>query len=66
MLTSAWQYNDGGRDDLALPGLLPLRNVSPAEFRRHGTVLDSWRLLDKDALGAVVEYLVLGFGASLA
>jgi UDPglucose 6-dehydrogenase len=39
------------------------RDISPKEFKRHGTVLDCWRLLDKDALGAVVEYLALGFGA---
>jgi hypothetical protein len=25
-------------------------------------VLDCWRLLDKEAVGAVVEYVALGFG----
>ena len=39
------------------------REISPKDFKRHGTVLDCWRLLDKDAVGAVVEYLALGFGA---
>ncbi len=39
------------------------RNLSPGEFKRHSTVLDCWRLLDRDAVGAVVEYLALGFGA---
>jgi UDPglucose 6-dehydrogenase len=39
------------------------RDISPQDFKRHGTVLDCWRLLDKDAVGAVVEYLALGFGA---
>jgi UDPglucose 6-dehydrogenase len=40
------------------------RDISPEDFKRHGTVLDCWRLLDKDAVGAVAEYLALGFGAS--
>jgi UDPglucose 6-dehydrogenase len=39
------------------------REISPKDFKRHGTVLDCWRLLDKDAVGAVAEYLALGFGA---
>ena len=38
------------------------REISPKDFKRHGTVLDCWRLLDKDAVGAVVEYVALGFG----
>ena len=41
------------------------RDISPKEFKPHGTVLDCWRLLDKDAVGAVVEYLALGSGARL-
>jgi hypothetical protein len=39
------------------------RETSPKDFKRHGTVLDCWRLLDQNAVGAVVEYLALGFGA---
>ena len=39
------------------------RELSPQDFKPHGTVLDCWRLLDKDAVGAVVEYVALGFGA---
>jgi UDPglucose 6-dehydrogenase len=39
------------------------RDISPKEFKRHGTVLDCWRLLDKDAVGAVAEYVALGLGA---
>jgi UDPglucose 6-dehydrogenase len=39
------------------------RDISPKDFKRHGTVLDCWRLLDKEAVGAVVEYVALGFGA---
>jgi UDPglucose 6-dehydrogenase len=39
------------------------RDIPPTEFKRHGTVLDCWRLLDKDAVGAVVDYVALGFGA---
>jgi UDPglucose 6-dehydrogenase len=39
------------------------REISPKDFKRHSAVLDCWRLLDKDAVGAVVEYLALGFGA---
>jgi UDPglucose 6-dehydrogenase len=39
------------------------REISPKDFKPHGTVLDCWRLLDKDAVGAVVEYVALGFGA---
>jgi UDPglucose 6-dehydrogenase len=38
------------------------REISPKDFKRHGTVLDCWRLLDKEAVGAVVEYVALGFG----
>jgi UDPglucose 6-dehydrogenase len=38
------------------------REISPKDFKRHGTVLDCWRLLDKDAVGAVAEYVALGFG----
>jgi UDPglucose 6-dehydrogenase len=38
------------------------RDLSPAEFKPHGTVLDCWRILDKKAVGAVVEYVALGFG----
>ena len=41
------------------------REISPEDFKRHGTVLDCWRMLDKDAVGAVAEYLALGFGAGL-
>jgi UDPglucose 6-dehydrogenase len=39
------------------------REISPKEFKPHGTVLDCWRLLDKDAVGSVTEYVALGFGA---
>jgi UDPglucose 6-dehydrogenase len=39
------------------------RELSPKDFKPHGTVLDCWRLLDKDAVGAVAEYVALGFGA---
>jgi UDPglucose 6-dehydrogenase len=39
------------------------RDISPKDFKRHGTVLDCWRLLDKDAVGAVAEYVALGLGA---
>jgi UDPglucose 6-dehydrogenase len=39
------------------------REISPKEFKPHGTVLDCWRLLDKDAVGAVAEYVALGLGA---
>jgi UDPglucose 6-dehydrogenase len=38
------------------------RDISPNDFKSHGTVLDCWRLLDKAALGAAVEYLALGLG----
>ena len=38
------------------------RDLSPAEFKPQGTVLDCWRILDKKAVGAVVEYVALGFG----
>ena len=38
------------------------REISPKDFKRHGTVLDCWRLLDKNAVGAIVEYVALGFG----
>jgi UDPglucose 6-dehydrogenase len=38
------------------------RELSPQDFKPHGTVLDCWRLLDKEAVGAVVEYVALGFG----
>ena len=38
------------------------RELSPKDFKPHGTVLDCWRLLDKDAVGAVAEYVALGFG----
>jgi UDPglucose 6-dehydrogenase len=38
------------------------RELSPQDFKPHGTVLDCWRLLDKDAVGSVVEYVALGFG----
>jgi UDPglucose 6-dehydrogenase len=41
------------------------RDLSPTDFKQHGTVLDCWRLLDKDAVGAVADYVALGFGASL-
>jgi UDPglucose 6-dehydrogenase len=40
------------------------REISPKDFKPHGTVLDCWRLLDKDAVGAVAEYVALGFGAA--
>jgi UDPglucose 6-dehydrogenase len=39
------------------------REISPDDFKRHAIVLDCWRMLDKDAVGAVVEYLALGSGA---
>jgi UDPglucose 6-dehydrogenase len=39
------------------------REISPEDFKRHGTVLDCWRLLDKNAVGAVAEYVALGYGA---
>jgi UDPglucose 6-dehydrogenase len=38
------------------------RDLSPAEFKPHGTVLDCWRILDREAVGAVVEYVALGIG----
>ena len=41
------------------------REISPKDFKPHGTVLDCWRMLDKDAVGAVAEYVALGFGAKL-
>ena len=39
------------------------RDLPTEAFKLHGTVLDCWRLLDKKALGTVVEYVALGFGA---
>jgi UDPglucose 6-dehydrogenase len=42
------------------------QDIPPQDFKPHGIVLDCWRLLDKDAVGAVAEYLALGFGAGLS
>jgi UDPglucose 6-dehydrogenase len=41
------------------------REISTKDFKPHGTVLDCWRMLDKDAVGAVAEYVALGSGAIL-
>jgi UDPglucose 6-dehydrogenase len=38
------------------------RNISPAEFKPHGTVLDCWRLLDAHRLAGTVNYIALGLG----